>query len=89
MCKGLDELRVEEECEVGPFGSHAHNHPANPCSICNGTGKTYRPLTEQEKEELIQMAVGFYIAWFKQQYESIGKVFESITLHSGVTVVKK
>ena len=40
---------VESECPN--LGKDAHNHPSNPCPICQGTGKISTPLTWQEKDE--------------------------------------
>jgi len=52
--KLFSELRVAEKCDVCGGKGSGNACGAWTCSRCNGTGKITRPLTEDEKGEVIE-----------------------------------
>lgn len=46
-------LAVEEWCKFCNQGTHDRGEWFDTCPVCNGNYKRYRPLSEQELEELI------------------------------------
>jgi len=45
-------IEVEEKCP--DIGKDAHNHPANPCSHCHGTGTITHPADREALWTLIE-----------------------------------
>jgi len=51
LVPSLDDWEVVRECHN--VGTEGHNHPANPCPVCKGTGTITHPLVWEDVPKLL------------------------------------